>query len=386
MSRKPRKKKKRNARQGRRTPPSRLTSTAQTLRKRGGVAVIAGGFVLLAGLILVATLVFTDGQGPEGEDSGTTPGDATAAAIPAPDTRSMEAPVRRRLEQARSTVERRPDSGPAWGAYGALCDAHSLYECAEASYSMAIELDPQDFRWFYLLAFVSELRGASADQVAAHYGEASRLRPKLPTTFYRLGEALTRAGRLDEASDAYRRAVAIDPELAVAHRGLGQVALVQGDAQAAVDSLPHAVALGADRNAATLASLARAQMLLGTVTEAEASAERAANASDELPVPDPVRLGIQQMNVSAAQSAIRAARMIQAGRYEAALDQMRVVEESRPDEPSTHYRIGLCLAHLGKPDEALPRLERAAQLAPDNEVVRRELERVRGLVDDQEPR
>ena len=351
-------------------------------RKRRGVAVIAGAFVLVSGLILVAVLLVTDDQQPQNED----PGSPATVAIPAPDMRPMEAPVRRRLEQARSAVERRPDSGPAWGAYGALCDAHSLYACAEASYLMAIELDPQDFRWFYLLAFVSELRGAPADAVAAHYREASRLQPELPTTFYRLGEALTRAGRLDEAADAYRRALAIDPQLAVAHRGLGQVALARGDAAAAVGSLERAVALGANRNPATLASLARAQMRLGRVTEAEANAERAANASEELPVPDPVRLGIQQMNVSAAQSASRAVRLIQAGRYEAALDQMRVVEESRPDEPSTHYRIGLCLAHLGKPHEALRRLERAAELAPDNEVVRRELDRVRALTGGGPPR
>lgn len=363
------------------TPPSRLTSTARTLRKRSGVAAIAGGIVLLSGLILVAALVFTDKQDPADKGPGVDPDVTAAPAIPAPDTRHMEAPVRRRLELARSRVQRQPNSGPAWGGYGAICDAHSLYGCAEVCYERAIELDPQDFRLFYLLAFVSELRGASPDQIAALYGEASRLEPGLPTTFYRLGEALTRAGRLDEASAAYRRAIGIDSELAVAHRGLGQVALAQGDAQAAVASLEQAVALGADRDAATLATLARAQMRLGNVVAAEANAARAAaDASAELPVPDPVRLRIQEMNVSSAKSASRAVRMIQAGRYDAALEQMRIVEESLPDEPSTHYRIGLCLAHLGQLNEALPRLERAAQLAPDNELVRRELERVRDLV------
>jgi len=380
MSRKPRRKKKRPPRQAAAAPSSRLTSTARTLRKRGGVATIAGGVVLLAGLLLVAALVLSDNPDPEDKGSGADPGIAATPTIPAPDTRHMEAPVRRRLELARSGVERKPNSGAAWGAYGAICDAHSLSECAEVCYTRAIALDPQDYRWFYLLAFVSELRGASPDQVAARYEEASRLEPRLPTTFYRLGEALTRAGRLDEASAAYGRALGIDPKLAVAHRGLGQVALARGDAQAAVTSLERAVALGADRNAATLASLAQAQMRLGNVVVAEANAARVAGVSADLPVPDPVRARIREMNVSSAKSATRAVRMIQAGRYDAALEQMRIVEESRPDEPSTHYRIGLCLARLGQLNEALPRLERAAELAPDNEVVQRELERVRGLV------
>jgi len=364
MSRKTRKKS---------APPTRLTSTARTLRKRGGVATIAGGFVLLAGLLLVAALVFSDRQQPPNE---------VPVSIPAPDTQHMEGPVRRRLENARSAVERRPDSGPAWGAYAALCDAHSLYACAQAGYSMAIELDPQDYRWFYLQAFVSELRGAPADRVAALYEQASRLEPRLPTTFYRLGEALTRAGRLDEAAAAYHRAIELDPQLAVAHRGLGQVELAQGDPLAALVSLGQAVELGASRNAATLASLAQAQMRLGDAVAAEITAQDASEASEELAVPDPVRSGIRGMNISSAQSAKRAASLIEAGRYETALEQMRIVEESRPDDPSTHFRIGFCLAQLGKPGEALPRLERAAQLAPDDAAVRRELERVRELLDD----
>jgi len=375
MSRKPRKRKKRPATRRSSAPASRLTTTAQTLRKRGGVAAITGGIVLLAGLLLVAALVFSGSQPP------TETTESFAPLIPAPDTGSMEGPVRRRLEQARTTVERQPDSGPAWGGYGALCDAHSLYECAEVCYTRATELDKSDFRWFYLLGFVSELRGAPADRVAAHYERAALLEPRLPTTFYRLGEVLTRAGRLDEASVAYNRAIAIDTQLTVAYRGLGQVALAQGDPDAAIVHLNRAMALGADRNPATLASLAQAQMRVGDGTAAEATAARAATATAELPIPDPVRLRINEMNLSSAESASRAARLIQAGRYEAALEQMRVVEESRPDEPVTHYRIGVCLANLGQLDEALPRLRRAAELVPDNEIVRREFERVRDLVE-----
>ncbi|NIL99550.1 MAG: tetratricopeptide repeat protein [Acidobacteria bacterium] len=382
MSRKPRKKKKKRhaTPPARGASPSKLRSTARSLQKRGGVAMISGGFVLIAGLLLVVALVWTE---PDETDPPKT-GEAAAEpnrSVPAPDTRHMEPPVRSRLETARRTVEERPDSGPAWGGYGALCDAHGLYDCAVACYTVATELDPTDFRWFYLLAFVSELRGGSPDRIVAYYTEASRLEPRLPTIFYRLGEALTRAGRLAEAANAYRKALEIDPQLAVAHRGLGQVVLAQGDAQAAVGSLTKAIELGAEGNPATLASLAQAEMRRGNTAAAEAYAQRAASAAEELPVPDPVRLRIQQMNVSAAQSAARAVRLIQAGRYEAALEQLRIVEQTRPDEPSTHYRIGVCLAHLGKPDEALTRLERAAELAPDNEVVRKELERVRGLLE-----
>ena len=168
----------------------------------------------------------------------------------------------------------------------------------------------------------------------------------------------------------------------MAYRGLGQVELAQGDALSALVTLGQAVDLGAAHNAATLASLAQAQLRVGDASAADVTAQAAIEATEELPVPDPVRSGIRQMNISSAQAAQRAATLIQAGRYEAALEQMRIVEESHPEEPSTHYRIGYCLAQLGKLREALPRLERAAQLAPEDAAARRELERVSKLLED----
>jgi Flp pilus assembly protein TadD len=86
------------------------------------------------------------------------------------------------------------------------------------------------------------------------------------------------------------------------------------------------------------------------------------------------------MNLSSKECNHRAVGLIQAGRYEEALAQMRIVEQTLPDNPSTHYRIGLCLARLGRMAEALPRLARAAELAPDNEIVRAELQRVRAAL------
>ena len=235
------------------------------------------------------------------------------------------------------------------------------------------------FRWFYLLAFAAELRGAPLDLVVENYRTASRLEARLPTIFFRLGEALTRSGQLEEAAAAYEQAVTIDPQLAVAHRGLGQVALAQGRPAEAIEHLQRVLELGGDRNRATLTSLAQAQMRNGDSAAAEETARRASEVNVDLPVPDPVRVRVQQMNLSSRECNRRAVQLIQSGRYEDALAQMLLVEESRPDEPSTHYRIGLCLARLGRVEEALPRLERAAELAPENEIVRAELERARGI-------
>ena len=328
-------------------------------------------------VVSVATVLLAMAGCGSGEETPAAPSPPDVSAIPHPETQHMEVPVKERFDQVREALEREPGSDKAWGAYGALCDSHSFYECADYAYSRAQELGPRDFRWFYLRAFVGEVSGAASDRVVEDYRTAARLEPRLPTTYYRLGEAATRAGLLDEAEQAYRSALAVDPNLVVARRGLGQVLLAKGDAGGAVEELQRAVELGARRNAATLASLARAQQRLGDSTAAEATAVRAAEADEEIPVPDPVRLRVREMNLSSKECNHRAVQLIQAGRYEEALVLMRIVERTLPDRPSTHYRIGLCLVRSGKLAEGLPRLERAAELAPDNEIVRVELERAR---------
>ena len=266
--------------------------------------------------------------------------------IPSPDLSTMEGPVAQRIGGARNEVVAKPTSGAAWGTLGVSCDAHGLTACAATAYAMAVEYAPQDFRWVYLSAFTGELMGDEAASVAERYARAAELEPRLPTIQIRLGDALTRAGKLTEAQQAYRAALAIDGKLAIARRGLGQALLASGDAEAALAALEAAVALGGDQNASTCRSLAQALTRLGRIDEAQRWVERSTEVQGELPLPDPVRYRVREVNISAKRCSERADALMAQGQWRAALAQLQIVAESRPDDARTQQRITLCRQKL----------------------------------------
>lgn len=93
--------------------------------------------------------------------------------------------------------------------------------------------------------------------------------------WYTLGRHLQRSGRLDEAAQAYRRALDVDAEYSEARNGLAAISAGKGDIDQAIEILE---ALNATRpgQAHVLANLGYACSLKGQTTEARLLLEQAA--------------------------------------------------------------------------------------------------------------
>ena len=141
-----------------------------------------------------------------------------------------------------------------------------------------------------------------------------------------LGEALTKAGRWDEALAAFRIAVEHAPDDPRGHSNVG----------------------------ATL-------IMLDRLDEAEAPLRRALEH-------DPDSIHALQ-NLAAAE--------VMWTRYGAALALYRRLVEVDPRNPSAHRGVGTALYHLGRPDEALASLERALALDPTRADIRTNRDEVR---------
>ena len=89
-----------------------------------------------------------------------------------------------------------------------------------------------------------------------------------------LGNALGRAGRIEEAASAYRRALLVQPEFAEAHNNLGDVQLELGQLAEALASLRRAVAIRPDF-AQAHANLGKVLRRLGQFEQAQLSCRRA---------------------------------------------------------------------------------------------------------------
>ena len=91
------------------------------------------------------------------------------------------------------------------GALARVYHASGYSTHAQAGYLLALELEPDNWRWHYLLILLEEERGntESAMRQLETYVE---LRPDHALAWYRLGEAAFNLDRLDEADKAYDRA------------------------------------------------------------------------------------------------------------------------------------------------------------------------------------
>jgi tetratricopeptide (TPR) repeat protein len=126
-------------------------------------------------------------------------------------------PARKVVEAKRQAVLAAPRSGAAWGELGMAFNAHDALAEAMACYRRAMDLDPNDARWPYLLAVQLNGRGTGDDKEEAVrlYRRAADCPTASPaqraTARLTLADLLTELGRGDEASPLYQRVYDTDP-------------------------------------------------------------------------------------------------------------------------------------------------------------------------------
>ncbi|MCH8037825.1 MAG: tetratricopeptide repeat protein [Proteobacteria bacterium] len=234
--------------------------------------------------------------------------------IPNPDTAPMQPRVAQLFGEARQAVVRRPDSAEAWGRFGAVYDAHGLYDGAIACYRKALALAPNDFRFIYNLGMVLEWSGDTSEEPLNLLQTAVRLEPDYPPVFVRLGDTLARAGRRREARDAYRRATELDPNFAIAHRSLGQVLLALDDVNTALAHLERAAQL-MPNDGLVFAALAQSYLRLGQRQLADAAVEKSRRLPSNLALPDPIRYWVVSLGISSEICYERGKGLLRAGDY-----------------------------------------------------------------------
>lgn len=349
-------------------PPAPRSATPR--RRILAIAAIAAGVLALSlgSWLYHRSAMNSPGVGTELSGADTPDRTRPAAVFPDPDTSGMTAPVARAIREARQAAIASPDSAAAVGRLGQVFQAHWLNNEAAASYEIAHELMPKDFRWIYLLASMEDILGAGGERVVQLFREAIRLAPRFPPAHVRYADALLRLGRWPEALDAYATAIELDPTLVLAHRGMGQAFSLLGDGPAAVERLEQAVALSPE-DRITQVALARAYTLTGRGDLAAEAARKAQEFTFEASLPDSIFFEVQNLAVDPTTLRGRFARSVREGDYDTAIEVATLLEES--GAPSARQQLALAskqrakqLAMAGEFDGALAEFERAARLAP----------------------
>jgi tetratricopeptide (TPR) repeat protein len=210
------------------------------------------------------------------------------------------------------------------------------------------------------------------DEAIETFRSALELRPDSPTLHNNVGVVFRELGRTGEAIESFRQAAALDPGVFRVHTNLGMALLHQGRADEALEPLREAVRLEPEM-AILHQNLAAALRIAGREDEAMAARREAVRLDPDVadspppnlewtreeppePLGDPCLALLHHRLGDALQAQ---------GRYVDA--RAAYLEALRLDlrRASTHVQIGASLRREGQLDEALPWLEMAVAMAPE---------------------
>lgn len=288
---------------------------------------------------------------------------ATRDPIPRiPNLQELDAGFASAVRDALAAVERDPSSGAAVGALGRLYQAHRYLDQARRCYEWAAVLDPKTAEWPYYLGFLAAGRGAQ-EEAARYFEHVLELRPSYWAARVRLGNALLAAGDLDGAERAFRDARSAAPGAPWGELGLGKAARRRGRPEVAAEHLRLSLAVDPQHRETRyllamterqLGNDARANELLGDLTEAEVSS-----------LPDPMMQAVLAL-VRDTQSMIRTANQRLAERdYQTAERMYLEVLRLDPDSYDAHLNLGVLYGLADRNLEAAEALGRAVGIDPD---------------------
>lgn len=305
----------------------------------------------------------------------------TLEPLPEVDSSAMDAAIARGLAAARLSVEeqlRLPSPevarlAPSYGELGRRAFSYSLTELARVALANASALEPEAYRWHYLLGALFQQQ-RRLDEAVPHLEAALAAKAEELPALLRLAQVEQLRGRAEVARHLFERVLALEasasPYQAAAHLGLGQLARGAGQLDAAARELEQAYAR-APEAAEVAQQLGLTYRELGRLDEARRFLT--SPAKSRLSFPDP--------EVEALQAAYPFGLLFQgiqaraAGRLEEAATAFRSAVEADPGNAILRGALASTLLELEQPAEAVPHLEAALRSDPENLEARLRLSR-----------
>jgi tetratricopeptide (TPR) repeat protein len=200
------------------------------------------------------------------------------------------------------------------------------------------------------------LRGADFDAAAVELRKVREADPQNLLALYNLGFIAYRNGQYDEARRLLEEAIRVRPDHPEAHYTLGLVALAQGRSADAVAALKETVRLDPNHVGAHF-NLARAATLAGQADLAASEGRAFATLSGKS------KAETEKSEQVKAQS-LKAVQALMAEDFEGALKEYQALLTRYPDHAPLYNDIGRVQLRLGRRDDALASLRRAAELDP----------------------
>lgn len=276
-----------------------------------------------------------------------------------------------RLAACAAKFARWPADEAALAEFTLLCHANGLLPEAIRGYEALIALQPAEARWPHLLTGILTGYGR-VDEALPLLQQAAALAPAQPIVWQRLGEAQLKSNRLAEAAAAFDQVLKLRPADIHALFGLARADLQAGRLTAARSRLQEAVAANPDfPGAQTL--LASVFERLGNPAAAQAARLRVRGDGHYTEAPDPWAVDLGAYCHNPYTLLVAASGLSSDGRNREALPLLERAIALAPQDARLHRQLGNTLAKIGDLPAARPKLERALALDPSNEKIRNDL-------------
>lgn len=281
--------------------------------------------------------------------------------VPDVDRSALEPQVAEKIQSHREAIFAEPDDDEAWGRLGMVLQAHGLDAEASECYEKAVEIDPGELRWQYLL--IHALRSIDNEKALAQSRRALATDSSYAPAHLLRAELLEEVNEVDEALAHYETAYTLNPESAKAAFGAGRLYMAKGELEHALELLQRAVELEEDAGAIH-GSLAQVYRRLGDREKAVQHARLAAERQSAIAIADEIHFEMRQESVSSIAQLERARQATDAGDYEQAETIYRRLVKLRPDDADMHARLGDILALQDRREEAEREYQAALAINP----------------------
>ena len=266
-------------------------------------------------------------------------------------------------KQFRAAVDLDPKSAVPHRDLGLLYDKTGKPDQAAAELKRALELDPKDWKT-YLASGLNAYQAGRFKEAASAWEMALQLEPDNVPALRNLGAVYHSLGRDDDAVAALQHALEIKPVSDV-YTNLGTILFYQGKYDKAVPAFEKAVELGAN-NFDSWGNLGDAYRWSSTNQDkAKPAYEHAIQLVREEIAKNPKQIELQ---------ADLAMYLAKSGDKDAALKELKPVEDAHDANPSDLYTAALVYELCGKRDRALDALRAAVKAGQDLNDIKNEPE------------
>ena len=218
---------------------------------------------------------------------------------------------------------------------------------AEQACRELLQTYPQSLIAINVLGLALQGQGKLQEAVQA-YDKAIQLKPDFAEAYSNRGNTLNELGQLDAAVKSYEKALAIKPDYAEAHNNLGNTLKELGQLDAAVKSYEKALAIKPD--------YAEAHYNLGNTLNELGQLDAAVKSYDK---------AIQLKPDFAEAYSNRGNTLNELGQLDAAVKSYEKALAIKPDHAEAHYNLGNTLQELGQLNAAVKSYEKALAIKPD---------------------